>query len=520
MLLSLSSEHHTVGPSLAVAAAEPAGRVVTSALVSFLSLEGRFLSPSAALTEQLAALELALPEHLLDLIAPMDRAAVQGALAQVVAGAAWAEVAARLQGSRGGRWFRLQLGRVPAATELQLCAIDIQAQMEATQQCALYQTALDSLPMMIAISDAEANFRIVNEGYCAHYGYARKDMLGQPFTMIIQPPERLRWMQWHRGIIGGTVEPGREAPVVYRDGRRGFVAVTADRLELEDGSRYRMTTISDVTERRRIAQREQLLSAVLRSAPVVTFITDAEGTVTLLEGKGARLLGLDPDAALGQPAGLVLATAPELTAALARALAGEEATAQFSLGPVSCDAWLCPGFGADGKLAMVIGTLLDVTERVRSARILGDQLATIAAQKETISRLLLPILPVWPGVLCVPLLSEAGEALGTPLQEALLEAVVRSRARLILLDLTGMARVEQRTAAQLVSLASAVRLLGARALLTGLRPEVARALVALRTDLSAVRSYATLHEGLRACISEVSSGPSAATARRDSPATS
>ncbi|HRI54488.1 MAG TPA: PAS domain S-box protein, partial [Pseudomonadota bacterium] len=288
------------------------------------------------------------------------------------------------------------------------------------------------------------------------------------------------------------------------------VAVTADRLELADGSRYRMTTISDVTERRRIAQREQLLSAVLRSAPVITFITDAEGKVTLLEGKGARLLGLDAETAIGQPARVVLAAAPELTAALDRALGGQEATAQFSLGALSCDAWLCPCHGADGQLTMVIGTLLDVTERVRSARLLSDQLATIAAQKETISRLLLPILPVWPGVLCVPLLSEAGEALGTPLQEALLEAVVRSRARLILLDLTGMARVEQRTAAQLVSLASAVRLLGARAFLTGLRPEVARALVALRTDLSAVRSYATLHEGLRACIREVSSQPGVA----------
>ena len=454
------------------------------------------------------------------MIEPVDRAAVQAAWDRVLGGTSHAEVAARLAGSRGGRWFRLQLGRVPAATELQLCTVDIHAEMEEAQQCALYQTALDTLPMMIAISDADANFRIVNEGYCAHYGYARKDMLGQPFTMIIQPPERARWRQWHRDIISGAVEPGREAPVVYRDGRRGFVAVTADRLELAGGSRYRMTTVSDVTERRRVAQREQLLSAVLRSAPVVTFITDAQGVVTLLEGKGARLLGLDPDTAIGQPARAVLAAAPELAAALDRALAGEEATAQFSLGAESYDAWLCPGRGADGQLTMVIGTLLDVTERVRSARTLSDQLATIAAQKETISRLLLPILPVWPGVLCVPLLSEAGEALGMPLQEALLEAVVRSRARLILLDLTGMARVEQRTAAQLVSLTGAVRLLGARALLTGLRPEVARALVALRTDLSAVRSYATLHEGLRACIREVSSQPGAAMSRTDPPAIS
>jgi len=497
-----------------------AGGAPGSALVSLLSLEGRFLSTSVALTEQLAALELATPERALDMIEPTDRAAVQAAWDRVVAGESHAEVAARLQGRRGGRWFRLQLGRIPAAPELQLCAVDIHAQMEAMQRCALYQTALDTLPMMVAISDADANFRVVNEGYCTHYGYATKDMLGQPFTMIIQPPERSRWMQWHRDIISGTDEPGREAPVVYRDGRRGFVAVTADRLELADGSRYRMTTISDVTERRRIAQREQLLSAVLRSAPVVTFITDAEGKVTLLEGKGARLLGLDPDTAVGQPACAVLAAAPELAAALDRALAGEEVTAQLSLGAVSCDAWLCPGRGAGGQLTMVIGTLLDVTERVRSARILSDQLATIAAQKETISRLLLPILPVWPGVLCVPLLSEVGEALGTPLQEALLEAVVRSRARLILLDLTGMARVEQRTAAQLVSLASAVRLLGACALLTGLRPEVARALVALRTDLSAVRSYATLHEGLRACIREMSSQPGAAMTRPDPPATS
>lgn len=506
MISELSSQDHIVGAGAGATTSE----APSNALLSLLGEDGTFLSISAALLEQLTILGITAAGHetkrLLDLVAPADRESVQAAWDRVMAGAAHAEVAARLHGSNGERWCQLQLGRTTAAQPLQLCVVDIHPQMEAAQRCALYQAALDTMPMMIAISDEEARFRIVNEGYCSHYGYASRDMLGQPFTMIIQPPERQRWMQWHRDIIAGTIEPGREAPVVYRDGRRGFVAVTADRLQLLDGSRYRMTTISDVTERRRIAQREQLLSAVMRSAPVVTFITDGAGNITLLEGKGARLLGLDPDTALGQPAHAVLA-APELAAALDRALAGEEATAQFSLGPVSCDAWLCPCRGPGGELTMVIGTLLDVTERVRSARILSAQLATIAAQKETISRLLLPILPVWPGVLCVPLLSEAGEALGIPLQEALLEAVVRSRARLILLDLTGMGRIEQRSAAQLVSLTGAVRLLGARAFLTGLRPEVARALVELRIDLSAVRSYPTLHEGLRACISEVSRAP-------------
>jgi PAS domain S-box-containing protein len=325
-------------------------------------------------------------------------------------------------------------------------------------------------------------------------------MLSRPFTMIIQPAERARWMQWHQNIIAGVPEPLREAPVTYRDGRTGFVAVTADRLQLADASRYRMTTISDVTEKRRSAEREQMLGLILRSAPVVTFVTDAQGRITHLAGKEAERLGLTAEAALGQPVRTALAAAQELGEALDRALAGEEATARIALGEATCDVWLCPCRDASGQLKMVVGTLLDVTEQLRASRMLRDQLATITAQADTISRLLLPILPLWPGVLCVPLLSEAGEALGSSLKEELLAAVARSRARIVLLDLTGVVRAEAHVVAHLLSLAAAVRLLGAQALLTGLRPEVARALASSGADLSTLRSYPTLHEGLRACL--------------------
>jgi anti-anti-sigma regulatory factor len=82
------------------------------------------------------------------------------------------------------------------------------------------------------------------------------------------------------------------------------------------------------------------------------------------------------------------------------------------------------------------------------------------------------------------------------LLEHLLAGVAERRATTAILDITGVPVVDADVAAALVHAAHAVRLLGARALLTGVRPEVATTLVDLGLDLRGLVTLGTLQSGL------------------------
>ncbi|MFS8067709.1 MAG: STAS domain-containing protein, partial [Byssovorax sp.] len=80
--------------------------------------------------------------------------------------------------------------------------------------------------------------------------------------------------------------------------------------------------------------------------------------------------------------------------------------------------------------------------------------------------------------------------------ETLLDGIIKHRAHTAILDITGVRVVDAQVASGLVSAARAARLLGARVLLTGIRPEVAQMLVGLDTDLAGVVTLGTLESGI------------------------
>jgi rsbT co-antagonist protein RsbR len=84
--------------------------------------------------------------------------------------------------------------------------------------------------------------------------------------------------------------------------------------------------------------------------------------------------------------------------------------------------------------------------------------------------------------------------------DSLLDAVSRTRARFAILDLTGVEAVDTKTAAYLIELVRAIRLLGAEGIITGIRPSVAQTVVAIGVDLGGVVTLSNLRAGLRHCI--------------------
>jgi rsbT co-antagonist protein RsbR len=141
-----------------------------------------------------------------------------------------------------------------------------------------------------------------------------------------------------------------------------------------------------------------------------------------------------------------------------------------------------------------------MTDLETSRRDLEDQLQTIERQRIAIRELSVPIIDVWDDIITLPLVGAIDSARASEMTEKLLQRIAERGADYVLIDLTGVDIVDTMTAAHLVRLTHAAKLLGARCVLTGVRPEVARTLVEIGVHLGGLTTLRTLRDGLRACL--------------------
>jgi rsbT co-antagonist protein RsbR len=142
-----------------------------------------------------------------------------------------------------------------------------------------------------------------------------------------------------------------------------------------------------------------------------------------------------------------------------------------------------------------LSTGLEQTIAARTAA-LQASVDQLRMSQETIRDIGAPMLPVLPGVLVAPLIGIIDSARATALSERVLTAVAEHRAAHVLLDLTGVGLVDTQVAQALLNLTAAVRLLGARPALVGIRAEVAATLVRLNLPLGDVHVYPRLQEAV------------------------
>jgi len=165
-------------------------------------------------------------------------------------------------------------------------------------------------------------------------------------------------------------------------------------------------------------------------------------------------------------------------------------------------------FGEDhpmGAMATAINEMCDALMKSRRARIdqeeeLQRRIGTIQAQREAIVELSTPVIEVWQGVLTLPVLGMVDAERSTRMTRELLEAVSSVKAKLAIIDVTGMDAATVEVCDHLLRMARCVELLGARCALSGMRPQVARALVEAGSDLSEVASFPNLRAALAAYV--------------------
>jgi len=149
---------------------------------------------------------------------------------------------------------------------------------------------------------------------------------------------------------------------------------------------------------------------------------------------------------------------------------------------------------------VVIGALSqteDITERLRADEE-RDMLQQdiITAQSAALRELSTPLIPLADRVVAMPLIGSIDSNRAQQIMEELLNGVVTHHSRIAIVDITGVPVVDTQVANVLLRAAQAVNLLGARVVLTGIRPEVAQTLVGLGVDLSSIVTRSTLQAGI------------------------
>ncbi len=120
----------------------------------------------------------------------------------------------------------------------------------------------------------------------------------------------------------------------------------------------------------------------------------------------------------------------------------------------------------------------------------------IREQQEAIRELSTPVLQVRERLLILPIIGLIDPARARQLTEQLLRGIRTNRAKVVVIDITGVAAMDANVANHLVLTVESARLLGATVIVTGLSPEIAQTLVNIGVDLGKMTTVGDLQGGI------------------------
>lgn len=153
-----------------------------------------------------------------------------------------------------------------------------------------------------------------------------------------------------------------------------------------------------------------------------------------------------------------------------------------------------PGHALDCFLSLMKLSFLDISLAIDTYIDAREQ--TIREQQDAIRQLSTPVLPFRRGILILPIVGMIDTYRASQLTEQLLRSIRSNRARLVVIDITGVPFVDSRVAAHLVQTVEAARLMGTTTIVSGVSPEVALTMVTMGAELGQVETVGDLQSGI------------------------
>ncbi|MBN1285695.1 MAG: PAS domain-containing protein [Anaerolineae bacterium] len=356
----------------------------------------------------------------------------------------------------------------------------------------LCQLFLDNPDSAILVPDGTIDERVDPNSRDAVENIGAKGLVIVPLT------QAGRWVGALDFFWDDVHEFSEQEREIY-DALVGLVAAAVDSRRLVDQLEEMVNTRTA-----ELRQSEERLRAVVSTVPLVIFSTDKDGTLTLAEGKGLESIGVTPGDLVGQSIFDLYQDNPTAVETLHRTLAGESTSFVSEVLETFYDNWVNPVCDANGEVIGMLGVSFDITERRQTeeerARL---QQQVIDAQQAALRELSSPIIPVMEGIIVLPLVGNIDTSRAREITRVLLAGITQYRAKVVILDITGVPMVDSGVADHLNKTIQAARLKGARPVITGVSDAVAETVVDLGINWNAVETLRDLQTGLVTAIRDL-----------------
>jgi rsbT co-antagonist protein RsbR len=387
----------------------------------------------------------------------------------------------------------------------------------------------------IDLTTGKLDWIYVNAKMGAPYGASESEWSGDPAKLMMRIVDEDRaQLEQQMGVSYQTL-----APLTW-SGRTNHASGEIRWIEVEsvferdaDGTVVSYGTMVDVTARKRTEaalaaaesaakKADALHRAVIDALPVGIIVMEPSGNFPIYNAAADRYAGRAPEAHEGDLThafGIFetdgVTPFPNDRLPLVRALGGEERPEAEMIVknhhvPDGC--WVhvngTPVRDESGAIVAGMVAFNDVTDQRKLEHELRTRNEQLAASEEAktglidrlryaVDELSNPILEVWDDVLVMPIIGVVDSRRTADMVQRLLAEVTRTQASFVIVDLTGVEIVDTKTADHLMKLMRKVEIVGARCVLTGIRPAVSETLVDIGVDLGRLTTLRNLKHGLR-----------------------
>ena len=137
----------------------------------------------------------------------------------------------------------------------------------------------------------------------------------------------------------------------------------------------------------------------------------------------------------------------------------------------------------------------------------------ISASTKALLEMSTPVTPIWEGILLLPLVGILDSVRTQDIMDKTLGKIAETRARVFVMDISGVSAMDTAVANQLMKITKATQLMGCETIVSGLSPAIARTLVELGVSVGEVRTTATLRDSFELALKAVGLDPRAMAAR-------
>jgi rsbT co-antagonist protein RsbR len=124
----------------------------------------------------------------------------------------------------------------------------------------------------------------------------------------------------------------------------------------------------------------------------------------------------------------------------------------------------------------------------------------IAQHSRAVMEVSTPVTPIWEGILLLPLLGIIDSARTQDIMNKSLSKIAELRAKVFVLDISGVGALDTAVANQLIKITKATRLMGCEAIISGISPAIARTVVELGVNVGEVKTTATLRDAFEIAL--------------------